>query len=87
MRARTSSAWAWFFMRWPPGRQAFQGSSTVAIFDAILHNAPTSPVRLNPEVPPKPEEIINKLLEKEVGAAVERWAQEIAGVAQGAVCS
>jgi tRNA A-37 threonylcarbamoyl transferase component Bud32 len=47
------------------GRQAFQGSSTVAIFDAILHNAPTSPVRLNPEVPAKLEEIINKLLEKD----------------------
>src|SRR5207237_10915401 len=46
------------------GRQAFQGSSTVAIFDGILHKAPTSPVRLNPEVPAKLEEIINKLLEK-----------------------
>src|SRR6266849_2336898 len=47
------------------GRQAFQGSSTVAIFDGILNKAPTSPVRLNPEVPAKLEEIINKLLEKD----------------------
>jgi len=47
------------------GRQAFQGSSTVAVFDGILHKAPTSPVRLNPEVPAKVEEIINKLLEKD----------------------
>jgi eukaryotic-like serine/threonine-protein kinase len=47
------------------GRQAFQGNSTVAIFDGILNKAPTSPVRLNPEVPAKLEEIINKLLEKD----------------------
>src|SRR4029077_5578908 len=47
------------------GRQAFQGNSTVAIFDGILHKAPTSPVRLNPEIPAKLEEIINKLLEKD----------------------
>jgi Tol biopolymer transport system component/Ser/Thr protein kinase RdoA (MazF antagonist) len=47
------------------GRQAFQGNSTVAIFDGILNKAPTSPVRLNPEVPSKLEEIINKLLEKD----------------------
>jgi len=47
------------------GRQAFQGNSTVAIFDGILNKAPTSPVRLNPEVPAKLEEVINKLLEKD----------------------
>ena len=47
------------------GRQAFPGNSTVAVFDGILHKSPTSPVRLNPEVPPKLEEIINKLLEKD----------------------
>ncbi len=47
------------------GRQAFQGSSTVAIFDGILHKAPTSPLSLNPEVPAKLEEIINKLLQKD----------------------
>ena len=47
------------------GRPAFPGSTSAAIFDGILHNAPTSPVQLNPEVPPKLEEIINKLLEKD----------------------
>jgi eukaryotic-like serine/threonine-protein kinase len=46
-------------------RQAFSGSTTAAIFDGILNKAPVSPVRLNPEVPPKLEEIINKLLEKD----------------------
>ena len=35
------------------------------IFEAILNRAPVAPVRLNPEVPPKLEEIINKALEKD----------------------
>jgi serine/threonine protein kinase/Tol biopolymer transport system component len=47
------------------GHQAFSGSSTAAIFDSILNKAPTSPVRLNPELPAKLEEIINKALEKD----------------------
>ncbi len=33
------------------GRRAFAGDSPGTIFDAILHKAPTSPVRLNPELP------------------------------------
>ncbi|PYV12914.1 MAG: serine/threonine protein kinase, partial [Acidobacteria bacterium] len=47
------------------GRQAFSGATTAAIFDGILHKAPTSPVELNAEVPAKLEEIINKLIEKD----------------------
>jgi serine/threonine protein kinase len=47
------------------GRQAFSGSSTAAIFDGILHNAPTSLLHLNPELPVKLEEITNKALEKD----------------------
>jgi serine/threonine protein kinase len=47
------------------GKQAFSGRTTAVVHDAILNRAPTSPVRLNPEVPPKLEEIINKALEKD----------------------
>jgi serine/threonine protein kinase/Tol biopolymer transport system component len=47
------------------GRQAFPGSTTAAIFDGILNKAPASPVRLNPELPAKLEEIISEALEKD----------------------
>jgi serine/threonine protein kinase/tetratricopeptide (TPR) repeat protein len=47
------------------GRQAFTGSTSVAIFDGILHKVPTAPVRLNPEVPAELERIINRALEKD----------------------
>ncbi len=47
------------------GRQAFAGSTTAAIHDAILNRTPASPLRLNPELPTKLEEIIAKALEKD----------------------
>ena len=47
------------------GRQAFSGGTTAAIYDGILHQAPTPVAQLKPEAPPKLEEIINKLLEKD----------------------
>jgi len=47
------------------GRQAFGGSSTAVIFEAILNRAPTGLRGLNPEAPAELERIIAKALEKE----------------------
>ena len=43
----------------------FRGDTSGVIFHAILERAPTSPIRVNPDVPMKLEEIINKALEKD----------------------
>jgi eukaryotic-like serine/threonine-protein kinase len=47
------------------GAQAFSGTTSGAVFDAILHRIPPRPITLNADVPPKLEEVINKALEKD----------------------
>ncbi|MFZ0519468.1 MAG: protein kinase [Candidatus Acidiferrales bacterium] len=47
------------------GALPFRGETSGVITDAILNRAPASPVRLNPDVPAKLEDIINKALEKD----------------------
>jgi len=47
------------------GAVPFRGSSTAEMFKAILDEAPTAPVRLNPAIPAELERTIYKLLEKD----------------------
>jgi serine/threonine protein kinase/Tfp pilus assembly protein PilF len=47
------------------GSLPFQGSTTAVIFNEILSKAPVAPVRLNPDLPDKLEDVINKSLEKD----------------------
>ena len=47
------------------GQLPFRGDTSGIIFDAIMNRAPVSPVRLNPEVPEKLEEILQKALDKD----------------------
>jgi serine/threonine protein kinase/tetratricopeptide (TPR) repeat protein len=47
------------------GKLPFRGDTSGVIFDSILHGMPVAPVRLNPDVVPKLEDIISKSLEKD----------------------
>jgi eukaryotic-like serine/threonine-protein kinase len=43
----------------------FRGESVGVVAEAILNRTPVAPVRLNPDIPPKLEEVISKALEKD----------------------
>src|SRR6202041_3104265 len=47
------------------GVMPFRGDTTGVTFDAILNRVPPPVLRLNPEIPPKLEEILHKALEKD----------------------
>jgi eukaryotic-like serine/threonine-protein kinase len=76
-------------------RQAFSGNTSAMVFDAILHKAPTSPVRLNPQLPLELEPIVNKALEKyrmlryqsaaDMGVDLKRLRREVDSGRTGAV--
>ena len=47
------------------GAVPFRGETSGVIFDAIMNRAPLAPIRLNPNLPPKLEDVINRALEKD----------------------
>jgi eukaryotic-like serine/threonine-protein kinase len=47
------------------GSVPFRGETSGVIFDAIMNRAPLAPIRLNPNLPSKLEDIINRALEKD----------------------
>src|SRR5438552_9435042 len=47
------------------GTLPVRGETSGSVFDSILNRTPTAAVRLNPEIPPRLEEIISKALEKD----------------------
>lgn len=47
------------------GSIPFRGETSAVIFDAILNRPPAPALRLNPDLPPHLEDILNKLLEKD----------------------
>lgn len=77
------------------GTPAFTGNTSAMVFDAILHKAPTSPVRLNPNLPDELERITNKALEKDrklryqsatdIGVDLKRLRREIESGRTGVV--
>jgi serine/threonine protein kinase len=47
------------------GRLPFQGATTAAVFDGILHMEPMAPSRLNPQIPAGLDAIIQRALDKD----------------------
>jgi len=47
------------------GSHPFPGGTSAVIFGNILHSSPVSPIKLNSNIPPELERILNKLLEKD----------------------
>ncbi len=60
------------------GVTPFRGETSGVIFDAILNRAPAGPVRLNPELPSKLEDIINKGLEKDIALRYQHASELMA---------
>jgi serine/threonine protein kinase/Flp pilus assembly protein TadD len=48
------------------GQLPFRGESSAVVFNEILERDPIPAIRLNPDLPPKVEDVINKALEKDL---------------------
>jgi serine/threonine protein kinase len=53
----------------------FRGDTSGVIFDSILNRTPVSVVRLDPDTPPKLEEIVSKCLEKDRNLRYQRSSE------------
>ena len=62
------------------GQQAFTGSTSGLVFDAILNRAPVTALRLNPSLPPKFEEIIETAMEKDRQLRCQSASELLAGL-------
>jgi len=57
------------------GRQPFSGNTSGVIFEAILNRVPSAPGQLNPLLPPKLGEVIEKALEKDLDLRYQSAAE------------
>jgi serine/threonine protein kinase len=75
----------------------FRGESIGVVAEAILNRTPVAPVRLNPDIPPKLEDVIHKALEKnrklryqnaaDLQADLRRLARDSSGIQSDASTS
>ncbi|MBZ5707538.1 MAG: serine/threonine protein kinase, partial [Acidobacteriia bacterium] len=49
------------------GKKPFVGSNVITTLEAVLHQKPASPLKLNPNLPPELEGIIGRAMEKDRG--------------------